>query len=85
MLNLFVFMLYQLELELVCVCVHACIPICVSPTRVCVCRGQVSKCRTGPYMINFALLNLECNLILRLLAKKRIPSLLNLTRALKMV
>lgn len=43
-----------------------------------------SKNRTGPYMKNSALLNLECNLILRLVAKKRILSPLSLRRALKM-
>ena len=59
----------------------------LSPRGLCV-RGvnahESSKDRTGPYMKNSALLNLECNLILRLVAKKRILSPLNLRRALKM-
>lgn len=63
---------------------HAFMPLHAHPcVYVYVC--QVSKYRTGPYMTNFALVNLECNLILRLLAKKRMPSLINLTRTLKMV
>lgn len=51
----------------------------------CVCtQVHESKYRTGPYVKNFALLNLGCNLILRLVAKKRILSPLNLRRSLKM-
>ena len=63
----------NLNPQRLCVCVCVCVCACVS-----------SRCRTGPYMTNFALLNSECNLILKLVAKKRILSPLNLGRALKM-
>lgn len=51
----------------------------------CVCtQVHECRCRTGACVKNFALLNLGCNLILRLVAKKRILSPLNLRRSLKM-
>ena len=59
--------------NIVCVCVWV---------RTCVLMS--SQSRTGPCMTIFALLNWQCNLILRLVPQKRILSLLNLRRALKM-
>lgn len=53
--------------------------------RGCVCtQVHESGYRTGPYMKTFTLLNLDRNLILRLVAKKRILSPLHLRRSLKM-
>lgn len=70
--------LYQIKLTWIledCVCVRA---------RACSHVLMSSRSRTGPHMTNFALLNWQCNLILRQVAKKRILSPLNLKRALKM-
>lgn len=53
-------------------------------TCVSVCVSRSSRYRTGPYMTHFALLNSECNLILRLLAKKRILPPPTLKTVLKM-